>query len=238
MAFFMGSDEEFEELLEQEAEEREWEVHSQVSCLSEQEALEDDGENPECTDLLNLDSLVADNIFEEERETHALGETVGFQSLVDSSDSDDSVQNEPERIDWDAIQNDFLEFKDSLAIATGIGAKNTKKKQGKKKGTVGRRKQEGPRKVRAPVLSAEIKGELGRINFLYANQEHEQAIALCQKVITSDPSIADPWITLAQIYEDLGSKEKALNFFLVAAFIAKFDGFFWKQAGDVANLGN
>ncbi|KAI0225422.1 transcription factor TFIIIC subunit tfc4 [Massospora cicadina] len=161
----------------------------------------------------------------------AEGVPLGPSEIYDSR-SDDSVQNEPERIDWDALQAEFTEFKDNLAIATGVGSK--RRRRHRQPRAAGRPKVNRLREVRQPTLSEAAKADIGRINFLYANRSYDEAAALCHKRIAADPSIPDPWVALAHIYDETGDKERALNFFLVAAFIVKFDVSLWKQAGDVS----
>lgn len=71
----------------------------------------------------------------------------------------------------------------------------------------------------AKLLSESIKPLMGEANMHFTFQEYEQAIQKCHEIIRTDPEVPDPYQLLALTYEKNGDKEKALEFYMLSAFL-------------------
>ncbi|KAJ7323395.1 General transcription factor IIIC, polypeptide 3 [Desmophyllum pertusum] len=62
---------------------------------------------------------------------------------------------------------------------------------------------------------------MGRANILWARGEIEQARGICMELIRQVPKCSEPFQTLGMMYEEQGDQDKALQFFLIAAYLSK-----------------
>lgn len=53
---------------------------------------------------------------------------------------------------------------------------------------------------------------MGEANKAYVNQEYDEAIRLCQHVLTQYPYAPEPYTTLAMVHQDRGDIRTALEF--------------------------
>lgn len=70
-------------------------------------------------------------------------------------------------------------------------------------------------------LPPKLKQTMGRANILWARGEIEQAKAICMELIRQVPKCSEPFQSLGMMFEEQGDKAKALQFFLIAAFLSK-----------------
>ena len=77
-------------------------------------------------------------------------------------------------------------------------------------------------------LDDKVSRALGSANILYAQGKLEDAKRLLMHVVKASPDTLDAFQTLAQIYEELGEKEKALKFMLIAAHLDDKNTEQWK----------
>eukprot|EP00123_Amoebidium_parasiticum_P006302 comp17287_c0_seq1/m.16404 comp17287_c0_seq1/g.16404 ORF comp17287_c0_seq1/g.16404 comp17287_c0_seq1/m.16404 type:complete len:997 (-) comp17287_c0_seq1:391-3381(-) len=99
-------------------------------------------------------------------------------------------------------------------------------------GTVRRRrkKKKGARVKMSDLTPAEE--EMARkAQDAYMKQEYQQAVGICHSIIKSRPRNPDPYVMLANIFNDLGEDEKALQYSLVAAHLQSAPSQKWIDLG-------
>lgn len=72
-------------------------------------------------------------------------------------------------------------------------------------------------------LPPKLKQTMGHANILWARGEIEQAKGICMELIRQVPKCSEPFQTLGMMYEEQGDQDKALQFFLIAAYLSKSD---------------
>ncbi|KAI0738457.1 TPR-like protein [Daedaleopsis nitida] len=104
---------------------------------------------------------------------------------------------------WDVnLEEREAEFRDDLRAASGVG--RVKKKRGRRPG---------------PALSPEVRILLGEGNQAYIDANIPEAIRVMQEVIRIEPRAASAWTVLAQCYDDMDEKVKALQLRIMAAHL-------------------
>ncbi|KIK67134.1 hypothetical protein GYMLUDRAFT_37174 [Collybiopsis luxurians FD-317 M1] len=105
--------------------------------------------------------------------------------------------------DWDiSIQDEEEIFKDDLRAASGIG----KRRKGKSRAT-------------GPALSQQVRSLIGDGNQAFVDNNLPEAIRIMQEVIRIEPRAASAWTVLAQCYEDMQQKNRALQLRIMAAHL-------------------
>lgn len=84
---------------------------------------------------------------------------------------------------------------------------------------VQKRRRAGRRKLYE--LPPKLKKTMGQANILWARGEIEKAKGICMELIRQVPKCSEPFQTLGMMYEEQGDQEKALQFFLIAAYLSK-----------------
>ncbi|GLV34483.1 uncharacterized protein CBL_09731 [Carabus blaptoides fortunei] len=92
------------------------------------------------------------------------------------------------------------------------------KKEGKIRGA--------KRKIIRRPLPPTLKGLMGEANLRYVRGDHKTAEQMCLEVIRQIPTVPDPFLTLAQMYE-VENPEKSLQFALIAAHLSPNDDGQW-----------
>ncbi|XP_013197169.2 general transcription factor 3C polypeptide 3 [Amyelois transitella] len=94
------------------------------------------------------------------------------------------------------------------------------------------------RRRKATRLTPALLGLMGEANLRFARGDKETAERMCQEIIKQIPTSAEPYQTLAQIYEN--DPEKSLQFSLLAAHLSPSDPNEWlrlaaisKERGDI-----
>ncbi|KAJ3795759.1 hypothetical protein GGU11DRAFT_209264 [Lentinula aff. detonsa] len=123
--------------------------------------------------------------------------------------------------DWDiSIQDEEQAFKDDLRAASGIG----KRRKGKTRGF-------------GPALSQQVRSLIGDGNQAFVDNNLPEAIRIMQEVIRIEPRAASAWSVLAQCYEDMHQKDRALQLRIMAAHLSH-DAEEWDRlAHESRNLG-
>lgn len=86
------------------------------------------------------------------------------------------------------------------------------------------------RRRRGTRLSPALMGLMGEANLRFARGEVDMAERMCHEIIKQLPTAAEPYQTLAQIYEN--DIEKSLQFLLIAAHLSRSDAeHWWRLAG-------
>lgn len=89
---------------------------------------------------------------------------------------------------------------------------------------------------RAPKsrLPRDLAGLMGQANVSFARGEHNDAILMCQEVIRLAPRCADPFISLAEHYQENGDEEKAEQLYLIAAYLQPSNTHLWVRVAESA----
>ncbi|KAM5536661.1 hypothetical protein V8D89_009756 [Ganoderma adspersum] len=104
---------------------------------------------------------------------------------------------------WDIdLEEREAEFRDDLRMASGVG--RAKKKRGRRHGL---------------VLSQQVRALIGEGNQAYVDANIPETIRIMQEVIRIEPRAAPAWSVLAQCYDDMGEKKKALQLRIMAAHL-------------------
>ena len=82
-------------------------------------------------------------------------------------------------------------------------------------------------------LSLDLQRLMGQANIKFSEDEFDEAIKMCMEVIRKAPHIAEPFETLALVYERLEQSDKSLQCSLVAAHLKHSDADFWLQVADL-----
>ncbi|THG99335.1 hypothetical protein EW026_g2982 [Hermanssonia centrifuga] len=105
---------------------------------------------------------------------------------------------------WDFDMKDReAEFKDDLREASGIGRKRGRK----------------PGRQRGIILSPQVRALIGEGNQAYVDNDIPSTIRIMQEVIRIEPRAGSAWSVLAQCYDDMGEREKALQLRIMAAHL-------------------
>ncbi|CAN4098039.1 unnamed protein product [Withania somnifera] len=89
-------------------------------------------------------------------------------------------------------------------------------------------KKRGRRKGSKSKVSPELKRKLGDATLHYAHGRYEEAKCVLREVIRLSPNLPDPYHTLGLIYNAMGDKKRAMNFYMLAAHLSPKDASLWK----------
>ncbi|CAF1519315.1 unnamed protein product [Rotaria sp. Silwood1] len=131
-----------------------------------------------------------------------------------SDDDDDDDDDEKKPIDQNEIRNKIVKDLELMRLA-----KQKKKKQSNKSksSTARKRPLSSSEKVPKSRLNQEYQALMGEANMAYVHGDIQKAIRICQEVITNVPNAAEPYLTIARIYEDQNDHNKAFEMNFVAA---------------------
>lgn len=82
-------------------------------------------------------------------------------------------------------------------------------------------------------LPRDLAGLMGQANVSFARGEINDAILMCQEVIRLAPRCAEPFISLAEHYEN-DDEEKAEQLYLIAAYLQPSNTHLWKTVAELA----
>lgn len=85
---------------------------------------------------------------------------------------------------------------------------------------------------RRPQLSAALQGLMGEANLCFVRGQTEMAEKICYEIIRQNPLVAEPFVTLAEIYESRDS-EKFLNFLTIAVHLNSSDRDQWIRIAEM-----
>ncbi|KAL9915645.1 general transcription factor 3C polypeptide 3 [Glossina fuscipes] len=85
---------------------------------------------------------------------------------------------------------------------------------------------------RRPFLNVALQGLMGEANLSFARGQTEMAEKICLEIIRQDPLAAEPFFTLAHIYESRDT-EKYLNFLTIAVHLNPSDRFQWIRIAEM-----
>ncbi|KAL2633355.1 hypothetical protein R1flu_004834 [Riccia fluitans] len=94
-----------------------------------------------------------------------------------------------------------------------------------------RRRRKKRKKLGRPSkkITPEVAKMLGESNLLYAMGKFEEAVSLLQECVRISPNVADSYHTLGLLYDAMGDRKKALNFYMIAAHLTPKDSILWKR---------
>lgn len=89
-----------------------------------------------------------------------------------------------------------------------------------------------PKRKRS-MLPPALQGLMGEANLCYARGDNELAEKVCLEIVRQMPLAAEPFLTLAQIYESQ-DPEKSLQFMLIAAHLNSSDHELWTKISEIS----
>lgn len=87
---------------------------------------------------------------------------------------------------------------------------------------------------RKSKLPRDLAGLMGQANVSFARGEYNDAILMCQEVIRLAPKCAEPFISLAEHYQELEDEEKAEQLYLIAAYLQPSNTHLWVRVAESA----
>lgn len=87
-------------------------------------------------------------------------------------------------------------------------------------------------------LPPALKGLMGEANLRVARGDKETAVKICLEIIRQVPTAAEPFLTLAGIYDEMGDEEKFLQMSLVAAHLSSTDAYQWVHLAELSEKQN
>ncbi|GAW03075.1 TPR-like protein [Lentinula edodes] len=169
-------------------------------------------------------------------DSHGLFDFNGSEGSISPSDSGSDEDSSDDQDDDIEIPNDMVvveneiegDFKysptersfDDLRAASGVG----KRRKGKPRGS-------------GPPLSQQVRSLIGDGNQAFVDNDLPEAVRIMQEVIRIEPRAASAWSVLAQCYEDMQQKDRALQLRIMAAHL-RHDAEEWDRlAHESRNLG-
>ncbi|KAI5068021.1 hypothetical protein GOP47_0016366 [Adiantum capillus-veneris] len=113
-------------------------------------------------------------------------------------------------------ENDLASLEEMWELS-GFGSRSRKGKKRKRK--VRRRAKGNP----------QITKKLGEANLLYATSEYDKALQLLEEIVRLAPNMPEPYHTLGLVYNSMGNRKKAINFYMLAAHLKPKDVSLWKR---------
>lgn len=87
---------------------------------------------------------------------------------------------------------------------------------------------------RKSKLPRDLAGLMGQANVSFARGEYNDAIIMCQEVIRLAPKCAEPFISLAEHYNETKDEEKAEQLYLIAAYLQPSNTHLWVKVAESA----
>lgn len=85
------------------------------------------------------------------------------------------------------------------------------------------------------IIPPDVARMLGEANMCYVAQDFPKAITLLEKVIHRFPRASEPYHTLGLVYEEMGDDKRALESYLVAAYLTNKDAETWKRVATMSH---
>lgn len=89
-------------------------------------------------------------------------------------------------------------------------------------------KKKGRKKGSKNKINPEVTRKLGDATLRYAQGHFEEAVRVLYEVIRLSPNLPDPYHRLGLIYKEMGDRQRALNFYTIAAHLTPKDASLWK----------
>lgn len=83
-------------------------------------------------------------------------------------------------------------------------------------------------------LPRDLAGLMGQANVSFARGEFNDAILMCQEVIRLAPRCAEPFISLAEHFQENDDEEKAEQLYLIAAYLQPSNTHLWVRVAEFA----
>ncbi|XP_053394671.1 general transcription factor 3C polypeptide 3-like [Mercenaria mercenaria] len=119
------------------------------------------------------------------------------------------------------------------AMDVDEGSKDEPDKEQSKRQKHPRKRKPHKRRRRKWDLPNHLGNMMGEVNMIFAQGNHEEAIKQCLEIIRLAPNANKPFQTLGMIYEDMGDMQKALQYSLIAAYLAPYDSEEWARLADL-----
>lgn len=151
------------------------------------------------------------------------------------SSSTFSRNNEEDAEDEDEVSSSDL---DEFIMSTSQSGALSRQRKRSKKSSAGqpsklkKKKKKKRRQTLATPLgrvSQEVRDLLGQGHNAFLKRDYEGAIILLEEAIRLAPGVADPFVTLGAIYEEIGDPKRSLEALLVAVHLTPGDCELWKR---------
>ena len=83
-------------------------------------------------------------------------------------------------------------------------------------------------------LPPDVSRMLGEANMCYVSQDFQQAIRMLEEVVRRVPRVSDPYHTLGLVYEEMDDQKRALECYLIAAYLTGKDVETWKRVATMS----
>ena len=83
-------------------------------------------------------------------------------------------------------------------------------------------------------LPPDVSRMLGEANMCYVSQDFQQAIRMLEEVVRRAPRVSDPYHTLGLVYEEMDDQKRALECYLIAAYLTGKDVETWKRVATMS----
>ena len=140
----------------------------------------------------------------------------GYSSSVESSDLDEFIMSTSQSAALSRQRKKSkLRGKPTDGLMTVVDRRRRKKKQ----------------TLSTPIgrVSQEVRDLLGQGHNSFLKRDYDTAISLLEEAIRLAPGLADPFVTLGAIYEELGDPKRSLEALLVAVHLTPGDTELWKR---------
>ena len=110
-------------------------------------------------------------------------------------------------------------------------------RKGKKMARTGKRRDAGS-SVHSRVSSG-VRDLLGKGSMSFVQRDYDSAITFLEEAIRLAPGLADPFVTLGAVYEEIGDTKRGLEALLVAVHLTPGDHSLWKRVALMSeSIGN
>lgn len=157
-------------------------------------------------------------------EPHEEYEDEMFEDEENASNSQENEQSRKEMYtDFKAVDTNLEEFSVKKRKSNQSAALASTSRTSRLGCNVGRRR---------PQLSTALQGLMGQANLCFARGQIPMAEKICYEIIRQNPLAAEPFLTLAEIYESRDT-EKFLNFLTIAVHLNPSDRYQWIRIAEM-----
>lgn len=139
-----------------------------------------------------------------------------LSSSVESSDLDEFIMSTSQSAALSRQRKKSKKITDGLMPIEDSRKKKKKKKKATLATPIGR-------------VSQQVRDLLGQGHNSFLKRDYEMAISLLEEAIRLAPGLADPFVTLGAIYEELNDPKRSLEALLVAVHLTPGDTDLWKR---------
>ena len=149
-----------------------------------------------------------------------------------SSSSSTSSESDSEEVS----SSDLDEF---IMSTSQSGTLSRQRKKSRKTGEKRKKKRRATLATPIGRVSQEVRDLLGQGHNAFLKRDYETAVSLLEEAIRLAPGVADPFVTLGAIYEEIGDPKRSIEALLVAVHLTPGDKDLWKRVAIMSqSVGN